>query len=420
MSIAVPEIDQMAGIDWYCCPEFEGIGGSIKRNSSSFRVSEIVDESSIGISKELSSSHRFPLFLLEKEGVDSNHALFEIQREHRVRLRVMGIKDARAVTSQYAGAEKAWPNPPRELHTRHARLTLKGFTKRPLGRELLAGNEFSITIDDPHRQDISDFENHIWKIANYYGLQRFGSERQVTHLVGRAIVKKNYEKAVELLLLYTTKYDTATSRELRRSCLDPASYKRLLNEMPRSMDIERQLLSALIENKGPVQALRAIPIQIRRLFVQAYQAFVFNKCLSIAMGIGENIMQPKQGDLCFEMGGPLAFGRIKKYDTSFSSKMNYVPAVRMVGYSFQPGKGRFEQITKEILLQEGVTAKDFYVQEMQELSQQGGFRQVPLWCQDFTWKGNPLVLSFKLPKGSYATTLLRELIKPCDPIEAGF
>jgi tRNA(Glu) U13 pseudouridine synthase TruD len=31
-----------------------------------------------------------------------------------------------------------------------------------------------------------------------------------------------------------------------------------------------------------------------------------------------------------------------------------------------------------------------------------------------------LELSFKLPKGSYATTLLRELIKPIDPIKAGF
>jgi tRNA pseudouridine13 synthase len=92
----------------------------------------------------------------------------------------------------------------------------------------------------------------------------------------------------------------------------------------------------------------------------------------------------------------------------------------MAGYTFQPGKGRFETITKELLEQEGVVAKDFYVKEMQELSQQGGFRQAPLWCRDFMYKTNPLAVSFKLPKGSYATTLLRELIKPQDPIRAGF
>jgi tRNA pseudouridine13 synthase len=56
---------------------------------------------------------------------------------------------------------------------------------------------------------------------------------------------------------------------------------------------------------------------------------------------------------------------------------------------------------------------------MQELSQQGGFRQAPLWCMDFEY-GGQLKVSFKLPKGSYATTLLREMIKPDDPVKSGF
>ncbi|MGI0005375.1 MAG: tRNA pseudouridine(13) synthase TruD, partial [Nitrososphaera sp.] len=100
------------------------------------------------------------------------------------------------------------------------------------------------------------------------------------------------------------------------------------------------------------------------------------------------------------------------------SKALQVPAVRMAGYTFQPGKGRFESITRQLLEEEGVAARDFYVKEMQELSQQGGFRQAPLWCRDFSHRD--ATVSFKLPKGSYATTLLRELIKPDDPIRAGF
>ncbi|AIC17057.1 tRNA pseudouridine(13) synthase TruD [Nitrososphaera viennensis] len=419
MQPTVPKIDLMAGIECYCCTDFPGIGGSIKQDSTSFRVSELVDESSLGVSKEFGGAHRYPLYLLEKEGVDSNHALFEIEREHRVRLRVMGIKDAKAVTSQYAGTEGAWQGAPKELRTKHTRLTLQGFTKRPLGRKLLAGNEFSIIIQNPLRDNISGFERQVQKIANFYGLQRFGSERLVTHLVGRAIVKKDFAKAVELLLSYTTEYDTDSSREMRRRCLDPSGYRQALKEMPRGMDIERQLLSALVAGKEPIAALRAVPIQIRRLFVQAYQAYIFNRCVSRAIGQGEDIASPKQGDLCFEMEGPFTFGRIKKYDPS-SSNVQSVPAVRMAGYTFQPGKGRFEEMTKELLAQEGVAAKDFYVKEMQELSQQGGFRQAPLWCRDFVWKKNPLTVSFKLPKGSYATTLLRELIKPENPVKAGF
>jgi tRNA pseudouridine13 synthase len=407
----------MAGMECYCTG-FAGIGGSIKQDSASFRVSELVDDSLLDFSKEFGGAHRYPLYILEKEGVDSNHALFEIERTHRLRLRVMGIKDAKAVTSQYAGSDRVWQGAPRELRTSHTRLTLQGFTKKPLGRESLTGNEFSITISGPSRDDISGFQAEIGKIANFYGLQRFGSERLVTHLVGREIVRRDFAKAVEFLLSYTTEYDTESSREIREKCRDPANYKQALKAMPRGMDIERQLLGALVAGKDGAAALRAVPLQIRRLFVQAYQAYIFNRCVSKAIAYGEDISKPKPGDLCFEMEGPFTFGRIKKYDPDAKAQM--VPAVRMAGYTFQPGKGRFEAITKELLEQEGVTAKDFYVKEMQELSQQGGFRQAPLWCRDFAFHTSPLTVSFKLPKGSYATTLLRELMKPDDPIKAGF
>jgi tRNA pseudouridine13 synthase len=330
----------------------------------------------------------------------------------------MGIKDAKAVTTQYAGADRVMKNPPAELKSRHTRLMLKGFTKKPLGKEFLAGNRFEITIHQPHLQDLSGFIPEISKIGNFYGLQRFGSERLVTHLVGREIVRSNFGRAVELLLSYTTEYDTPMSKEIRSRSADPSNYRQVLSMLPRGMDIERQVLSALVAGKGAVSALRAVPIIIRRLFVQAYQAYIFNRCLSAAVMNGEDLHQPATGDLCFEMEGPATFGRVIKYDPASKAKM--VPAIRMAGYTFQPGKGRFENITKAVLQEEGVAAKDFSIKEMQELGQQGGFRQAPLWCMDFSYNKNPLVVSFRLPKGSYATTLLREIIKPEDPIRSGF
>jgi len=415
---SVPQIDKLAGIECYCT-SFAGTGGSIKQGSEGFRVSELASESlADSMSPYFDDHHRYPLYFLEKCDIDSNHALFEIERECRIRLRVMGIKDAKAVTTQYAGADRVMKNPPAELKSRHTRLTLKGFTKRPLGKEFLAGNRFEITIHDPSLQDLSGFVPEISRIGNFYGLQRFGSERLVTHLVGKEIVKRNFGRAVELLLSYTTEYDTPMSKEIRTKSADPRNYRQVLRMLPRGMDIERQVLSALVAGKDAVSALRAVPITIRRLFVQAYQACIFNRCLSAAVMNGEDLLQPAAGDLCFEMEGPATFGRVIKYDPASKAKM--VPAVRMAGYTFQPGKGRFENITKAILDEENVTAKDFNIKEMQELSHQGGFRQASLWCMDFSYSKDPLVVSFKLPKGSYATTLLREIIKPKDPIRSGF
>jgi tRNA pseudouridine13 synthase len=120
------------------------------------------------------------------------------------------------------------------------------------------------------------------------------------------------------------------------------------------------------------------------------------------------------------MEDPETFGRIIKFENIKENRMA-VPAVRMAGYSFQGGKGRFEALTEKILEEEGVNPKDFYIKEMQELSHQGGFRQAPLWCMGFSCEqGPPLTVSFRLPKGSYATTLLREIMRPQDPIRSGF
>jgi tRNA pseudouridine13 synthase len=413
---SIPQIESLAGIDCYCT-SFAGIGGSIKQGSEGFMVSELVDES-LDISLSYDDRHCYPLYVLEKHDIDSNHALFEIERELHIRLRVMGIKDAKAVTTQYAGMERVMRNPPAELKSRHTRLTLKGFTKHPLEKKFLVGNKFDITIYNARSSDLSSFVPEVRMVGNFYGLQRFGSERLVTHLVGREIVKRNFRRAVELLLCYTTEFDTQMSREIRSRCADPSNYRQVLKILPRGMDIERQVLLALVAGKDTIAALRAMPITIRRLFVQAYQAYIFNRCLSRAIMRGEDLLQPRAGDLCFEMEGLATFGRIIKYNPSSTTKL--VPAIRTAGYTFQPGKGRFENITRAILQEEEVAAKDFYIKEMQELSHQGGFRQAPLWCTHFSYKRDPLMVLFKLPKGSYATTLLREIIKPDDPIRSGF
>ena len=418
MNTQVPKIDKLAGIECYCT-DYRGISGSIKRVNEEFRVSEVIDTSFLAnISTVQDEHHKYPLYILEKRNIDSNHAIFEIRRKLGIKLKVIGLKDAKAVTKQYASSEQT-KNIIKEAATPHTLLSLKGFTKTPIGKSSLSGNAFTITIHDPIISDISSFIPEIKNIANFYGLQRFGSERMVTHLVGKEIVKRNFQKAVELLLSFTTEYDTTMSIEIRNKSRDPKKYSQIIRELPKRMDIEYQVMSVLEKGKGPIAALRSVPINIRRLFVQAYQAYIFNKCLSIAVLNGENVVKTKEGDLCFEIENSSVFGRIRKYNPSTDLISQTVPAIRLIGYTFQPGKGRFDKITEEIMSNEGITPREFYIKEMQELSAQGGFRQAPLWSKDFTFRGS-LTVCFKLPKGSYATTLLRELIKPDDPVRAGF
>lgn len=413
-----PQIDRLAGIQFYCT-KFSGICGSIKNSNKDFKVFEIIDKQFLdGLSSIQDEVNRYPIYVLEKNNVDSNHALIEIRRKLGLRLKIIGIKDAKSYSTQYVSSEQT-KKLPTVAKTQNTTITLLGFSRAPLKKSLLCGNEFVVTIQKPKFSDISSFIPEIKNIANFYGLQRFGRERLVTHLVGKEIVKRDFKKATDLLLSYTTEYDSAISKEIRNRLQDPANYSHIYKRLPKWMDIELLVLSALVKGKESITALRSIPISIRRLFIQAYQSYLFNKCLSDAIMNGEDVSVPKKGDLCFELEGNATFGKIRKFNPTIDIGSGIVPAIRLVGYTFQPGRGRFEIITANILKDEGISPRDFYVKEMEELSAQGGFRQAPLLCREFQYF-NSLILSFKLSAGSYATILLRELMKPPDPIRAGF
>lgn len=371
------------------------------------------------LSKNSTPTHKFPVFILKKHNIDSNHAIIEIRNQLNLELRVIGLKDAKASTMQFATTIQKARNLPTRTKTYHTEICLIGYGNTLLSKSDLWGNQFTVVIAEATHTNLNDFVPEIDHIANFYGLQRFGSERMVTHSVGREILKGNFRRASELLLTETTRYDTAYSREIREQLSDSSNYNKLLGQLPKGMDIEREIVRSLLYKRDYIRALRAIPIGIRRLYVQAYQAYIFNLCVSESLSCGEDITKCMDGDLCFEIEGNDVLGKVRKLNPSIDTSSTVLPALRLVGYSFQPGKGRFESTSQKILKEEGLTSRDFYIRDMQELSAKGGFRQSVLWCKEFNHSG-ALQVSFKLPKGSYATTLLREIIKPDSPIEAGF
>ena len=426
MKKSSPDIDKLAGIEYYTT-EFEGIGGTIKKNTEDFHVQEIINDIFLSqISPEQTASNIFPVYEIRKKGIDSSHAILTLRKKTGLDLKIVGIKDAKATTIQYASSStrKVIKN----IDLGKIKLTLVGYSRKPIEKNNLVGNTFEIRIVEPKRDkldNISQFLYDINNLGNYYGLQRFGSERLVTHLVGKAILERKFDKATEILMTCTTKYDSKFSREIREKLRDIKSNPNLLHEIPPGMDIEKNLAQAILRGKDPISALRTIPINIRRLFVQAFQAYLFNKTLSVAIRDDFSLNIPEENDLCFDVyDDSLIFGKIRKYEKEkpTDSRIHRLPIIRLPGYSFQPGKNRFDKILKDFMKSENMTAKDFFIKEMQELSESGGFRQACFVCKNFKHKieKNSLLVGFSVPKGSYATILLRELIKPANPIESGF
>jgi tRNA pseudouridine13 synthase len=419
-----PEIDKLAGMEYYSTI-FNGIGGNIKNDYDDFIVKEILHSDFLKeLSKQKNDTHVFPIYEIGKKGIDSNHAVMILREKLGINFKIVGIKDAKATTTQYASSNNN-KRILKDIKIGEISLKLTGFSRKPIEKSILIGNKFKIQISNPKdnsKNNLSSFISEISNVGNFYGLQRFGSERLVTHLVGRAILKKKFSEAIETLLTHTTKFDSKYSIEIREKLKDIKNNHNLLKIIPKGMDIEKKIAHEIIKGKEPISVLRSIPINIRRLFVQAFQAFIFNKTLSNAIENDFSLTKCEKDDLCFEVIDELVFGKIRKYENSNSSKYEKIPIIRLPGYAFQPGKNRFDKTIKEILHYENITAKDFFIKEMQELSEAGGFRQAIFIAKDFKYKTttNITEVEFAAPKGTYATTLLREIIKPGDPIIAGF
>ena len=397
----IPKIDNEIGISVYSTNS-KGCGGRIKTKKDDFQVSEVLSEKTM---RKILPDGNYAVYKLKKSGIDTTHSLGNIFKKYRIRLKSLGLKDATAITEQFVCSEKKQKSIDKISEQKYS-LERIGFVKKPLSKKDMIGNHFRIKITEPIN-DISKF-NDFDKILNFYGYQRFGSKRAMTHLIGKALLQKDYSKAVDLLLSFTSDYDSPDNINLRQKLSDKSNYSKILKDIPFQMDLERIVVEQMIKLDDPKNAIRALPLSIRRFFIQAYQSFLFNKTLSLAFADGEDLFTATQGDICYDK-----LGNVGKFTNDLGQRL----AVPFIGYSYYK-KTRFHFQISKILEYEEISPKNFFLKEMQEISNEGGFRNSAIVCSDFNTQEN--WVSFSLSRGSYATIVLREIMKPEDPILAGF
>jgi tRNA pseudouridine13 synthase len=397
----IPNLDSEIGITVYST-DFNGIGGKIRVEPEDFQVTELISQRA---QNSINDQEGYAVYKLKKKKIDTNHALSDVFRKKGIRLKALGLKDASAITEQFVcsgNKGKIIEN----FSTDKYSLEKIGFVKKPLSKKDMVSNHFKIKISDCSN-DLSSFTQYN-KILNFYGYQRFGSKRPVTHLIGKAILQRDFKKAVGLVLSFTSPYDSKENTEIREKLSDKENYEKYFDQVPYQMDIERIVLKEMIEHGDALRAVRSIQISLRRFYIQAYQSFLFNQSLSSAFSDGENLFEAQLGDVCFDFHSVIG-----KYAKGLDQRL----ALPFVGYSYYK-KTRFDYQISKILKQEEITPKDFFIKEMQEVSNEGGFRQAAIHCSDYS--SYDTTVEFSLSRGSFATILLREIMKPKDPIIAGF
>jgi tRNA pseudouridine13 synthase len=439
------ELDKLLGMLFYST-ECDGIGGVLRERLEDFVVVELAlgkVPCTPGCSKSLGSgSGDYLWLLLEKRGIDTVTALRALARAmgvDRRSLSVAGLKDARAVAFQLVCAEGLEPE---KVPSRVGdKLLVHEAFRMPfkLTTGMLYGNFFSINVRrlevqlEEAARRIAQILKEMGEVGgapNYYGYQRFGTIRPITHVVGRYILLGQFEEAVRELLTRVFPLESPRAREFRTYLASTWDLKGALKLAPRRLHHERVVLEHLAKRpKDYAGALRKLPLAVRSLFVEAYQAYLFNLVLSGRMEEGLPLSSPVPGDLVALRAN--GFQIIRCRDGNLDKVRELVAKGKaevvgnVFGYATVLAEGVPGAIERQVLAEEGVSLDLFRVKSMPEAATKGTVRPLALNPEGLDWycgkNDNAYInFSFTLRKGMFATVLLREFVKPKDPALQGF
>jgi tRNA pseudouridine13 synthase len=412
-------LERELGIRWYAS-DAEGIGGRLRATAEDFIVDEIPLE-------KKQTSGPFLICRLTKKNWELQHAVKEIAKRlgisHR-RIGWAGTKDRNAVTTQWISIYDVSPEQVAALYLKDITLETLGQSNEGLSLGDLQGNRFDIVIRDPDPVDLESRVQSITEtvatgVPNYFGLQRFGAIRPVTHRVGEWILKGDYEQAVLTYVGMEFPGEPVEIKAIRSAFSASRDPVPALHALPVQMNYERAMLHHLTERPGDYAgALQALPPKLLSMFVSAFQSYLFNLALSRRLDEGFALDDPQPGDRLL-----FANGRTDTVTGANTGAVRiHLKRGRCTIALFMPGKEKFEakttgeQATEGLLSEYNISPEDFArASVFVRTKYEGAWRPALLRTEiKSVLEEGSLRLKFSLPPGHYATTVCREFMK-ADP-----
>ena len=392
-----------------------GIGGRIRTVPEDFLVEEVPLYEPAGRGDHV-------MFLLEKKGISTFEALLWVSKAVKVSehsIGYAGLKDALAVTRQWMSVAKVPPE--RVLAIDHPRLRVLEAAPHAARMRIghLRGNRFTIRVRGADVSRIDAARAALERLTargvpNAYGVQRFGV-KQDGHEMGRAILRGDFKEFLSHLLgrPHSDEGDPRV-REARES-YDRGRLEEARARFPMKHRIQKQALSTLLRTGNAEAAYFSLGKRARKIYVSAYQSYLFNRCLDvrIADGTYDRLLS---GDLAWlhESGALYAVAdgasevlRAGRFEASASGPLP--------GYDMRRPLGRPLEIEESVLRDEGIDEEAFRAPAART---RGGRRpyRVPLTDASIEPAGGAdVVLKFTLPPGSFATIVLDEVMKTGAP-----
>ncbi|MBI5177224.1 tRNA pseudouridine(13) synthase TruD [Candidatus Micrarchaeota archaeon] len=368
-------------------------------------------------------------FILQKRGWNTTDALAALARAagvSRRRFDFAGTKDRNSTSVQLASAFTLEPGRLIAAATRVKDIAINGAWKAREKVKLgaVGGNRFEITLNrgncgvEPDACAICKrAEEFGFVVPNFFGGQRFGS-RGNTAEVGRLMLKGDFEAAAMEYLCGTQGERNEAAVRARQELSTGKDFRKAASAFPKHLRFERMMLSHLARNPTDfVGAIRKLPRPLELMFVNAFEAKLFNQALR--QRIERGIASPAVGAHYFNAspitGFPSAeFRTIENREEAEAIGALVADGKAFIAASLIGTESKLDELERKILHDEGVAQEDFATPPMPELASRGTLRAQFIPIKGFEAKtiqeGNAVLLKFSLPPGAYATAALEFLL----------
>ncbi len=415
------------GLEVFLTEDIQGIGGKLRKTPEDF----VVDE--ISVLPPASQDGRFVIAKVWHRNWEANRLVRRLGSNLRVgrsKVGFAGTKDGRSIATQLMSFD-APIEAVRSLAIPDVKILDAYLARRMITIGDLIGNRFQIRVADVDTnrdlrgicQAVRSRLDEAGGFPNFFGVQRFGSVRPITHLIGKDLIRGDFEGAVMRYVANPMEEEDSEVNDARRTLEQTRDFERALREFPKKLTFERTMIEYLRDKQGDyLGALRALPKNLLMMFVHAYQSYLFNRILSERIRRNISISEPVEGDLVL----PLNKMSLPDHDNPIAvSKDNLDKAIRNAreGKAFVSGllygtdstfaSGPMGEIERHIIESEKIDRLDFQIVGLREASSKGTRRELLAQCKDLMidlGKGG-ITFSFVLNKGCYATSLLREFMK---------
>lgn len=381
----------------------------LKRQAEDFQVEEQISP--------LPQGGAFALYLLTKKSLGTLESVAAIARHWKLPRQVIafaGLKDKHAQTSQHITIHNG---PRRGLKQTNLSLQYVGQTQRPIHASDIAGNRFEIVLRDLDHAQVNAACSSLCGVQddglpNYFDDQRFGSLGASGEFIAQPWCLGDYERALWLALAEPQAQAPRIEREQRQIlCEDWGDWSKCALRLAHTP--WHRVLQFLQHNPTDFRrAVTHLPHDLRSLWLAAYQSHLWNLLLAALIEQrcdSERLIWIAIGRTRLPFPHHLLPSEREGLNDEFLS----LPSARL-----HLEEGPLRQLYDRVLAASGTEMRQLRVKYPRDTFFSKGDRQVIVRPANLKYQvadddmypaKSKLMLNFVLPRGSYATILIKSI-----------